>query len=299
MSCLTVWALFGDDLRVILTNRAADVLFNVSFLFCFAVFAAEILASCMCKQGYIMGFFFFLDIFSTLSILLDVGWISNTILGQSQGGSGNQVARAAEASKIGARAARILRILRLIRLIRIVKLYKAAAQRKKKDKSDPKQLDPVKPKAEGDLKDSIKLRESNVPQSKLVDRLNGSGEPRDRQRNPGKPEDPGLPPRRNQRFESVVFLGQNSGLGDRLTPEEEQEVQKDLLEFENEQRLRDQRLIEDSIKETEVGKQVSFNITKILISLIMLIMVSVPLFTNETYSNDLTPQGASVDMLAK
>ena len=78
-----------------------------------------------------MGFYFWLDFISTLTLLLDVGWINDAVFGTGDSQtnvalSGAGIARAARASKIGSRAGRIVRILRLIRLIRIVKLYKAS-----------------------------------------------------------------------------------------------------------------------------------------------------------------------------
>ena len=83
-------------------------------------------------NDYFLGFYFWLDIVSTLTLLLDVGWISEAIFDTGSSTnvvlSGATIARAARTSKIGSRAARIVRIIRLIRLIRIVKLYKAKEQ---------------------------------------------------------------------------------------------------------------------------------------------------------------------------
>ena len=44
--------------------------------------------------------------------------------------------------------------------------------------------------------------------------------------------------------------------------------------------------LEDLLKETEVGKKLTAKITKIVITLILMIMFSVPLFSLDTYVID-------------
>jgi hypothetical protein len=85
------------------------------------------------RDDYWLGFYFWLDIISTVSLIFDIGWIMDLIVGVGQTSSnGNNVqqatkmARAGRGARIGTRAARLARIIRLIRLLRIVKLYKSA-----------------------------------------------------------------------------------------------------------------------------------------------------------------------------
>ena len=300
ISVVTLWALIGDDLRIIFTDRSYDTGFYLSFLICFLLFTIEILCSCYSKENYMWGFFFFLDVISTLSILLDVGWISDIVFSGGDGGSNDQVARAAKASRIGARAARLLRILRLIRLIRIVKLYKAAAN-ERKERNKKKESGN---KSDTDMKVNSKIKEGQT-QNQLPLPISSSRNVRERERSKQDLRNDGeVPPyhvRRNVRLESINVL-QNSSVvvpGEKLSPEEEEEIQNDLVEFEFELKVRDERIIQDAIKETEVGRKVTSNITKILISLIMLIMVSVPLFANETYSSQYTDQETSIDLLSQ
>merc|ERR1719473_2436461 len=77
-----------------------------------------------------MGFFFYLDVVSTLSLILDVSWLGEILFcqGDDDAGGGNAI-RASRASRAGTRAARVVRI---IRLIRIIKLYKAIQDAKAK-----------------------------------------------------------------------------------------------------------------------------------------------------------------------
>lgn len=90
------------------------------------------------QKDYFLGFYFWLDTISTLSLLTDIGWLMEAILGggsvdAANASSASSLARAGRAARIGTRAGRIVR---LIRLIRIIKLYKNArnAMDKQKDK---------------------------------------------------------------------------------------------------------------------------------------------------------------------
>ena len=134
---VTIYALFADDLRLAATSLPADpVFFSLSCvaMFCFAL---ELVASSLVKDDYWLGFYFWLDLLATVSMISDIGWAWEAILGTDQGGStssgvtkSTQLARAARASRAGTRAGRILRLVRIIRLIRLVKLYKIAQQAK-------------------------------------------------------------------------------------------------------------------------------------------------------------------------
>ena len=123
----------ADDFRVSVFGKWADTYFYIGTIFCFIIFTIELLLSCYAKKDYLFSFFFYLDFVSTLSLLFDIGWITDLIFNtESDDGTNSQnaaqLAKAAQASRIGTRAARVIRIVRLIRLIRIIKLYKAIQQ---------------------------------------------------------------------------------------------------------------------------------------------------------------------------
>ena len=136
---ITVFVLFADDLRQLTAGPDTDSVYYILILICFGVFIVEIVLSSIAVPNYTYGFYFWLDIISTATLLMEVGWISGAIFGTN--GAVNRtlssvtLARAARASKIGSRAGRIVRILRLIKLIRITKLYKASEQAQANTKS--------------------------------------------------------------------------------------------------------------------------------------------------------------------
>lgn len=126
----TIFSLFSDDLRTIVASVTTDYIFWYFTCIIFSFFMMEIVLGSLFQKNYFCGFYFWLDLVSTLTMLLDIGWINSAIFGTSapsvfqKGKSGLVIARAARASKIGSKAGRLIRILRLIRLIRLAKLKK-------------------------------------------------------------------------------------------------------------------------------------------------------------------------------
>lgn len=132
MTIATIYALFGDDLCMLAFTYKADNTFYSITTLCLLLFVIEIILASVAKQGYLGGFFFWLDLISTFSLLFDIGWIWNVIYGNSMNTSAasqaTQVSRISRGAQVGTKTGRILRIMRLLRLIRIMKLYKHAQQ---------------------------------------------------------------------------------------------------------------------------------------------------------------------------
>ncbi|CAE8618888.1 unnamed protein product [Polarella glacialis] len=118
---LTFYALVGDDLRLLTTNKPSDILFNGLTIVCLTFFTLELVLSSIAKQDYFLGFFFSLDLVSTASLLLDLTWVSSALESNDDMAAGNQ-ARSGRTARLGGSIGRVVRVMRLIR---IVKLYKA------------------------------------------------------------------------------------------------------------------------------------------------------------------------------
>ena len=149
---MTVYALFGDDLRLAATTRPSDDGFFAMSSVCLVFFLLELILSSLVKDGYILGFYFWLDVLSTVSLVSDIGWLWDLIIGSQdigkQTAKTSQVLRAGRASRVGTRAARILRIIRVIRLIRVMRLYKLARETRET-------REPAKVEAAGRLQRSL------------------------------------------------------------------------------------------------------------------------------------------------
>lgn len=72
------------------------------------------------QEEFFLGFYFWLDLVATLSLISDIGWIWDKMTGTEDVNAGNaeqasQLARAGRGARVGTRAGRIVRIIRLIR----------------------------------------------------------------------------------------------------------------------------------------------------------------------------------------
>ena len=76
MTIITIYALFGDDIRVLVTNKDGDPIFWILNIIALISFGTEIILSSLSKPNYFNGFFFWLDFISTLSLLLDIGYVT-------------------------------------------------------------------------------------------------------------------------------------------------------------------------------------------------------------------------------
>ena len=168
MTAVALWSLFGDDARLAAFEAEDDFAFVAVTYACLALFTLEMCALCVAKEGYAFGFYFWLDLIATASLLLDVpefmaasGLRSPTLCDFAEsasfgldalaapdavaqaGDDGETVdgafLRAARASRAGTRAGRIVRVVRLARVLRLCGLWRAhaaAAARRTEAKSD-------------------------------------------------------------------------------------------------------------------------------------------------------------------
>jgi len=118
---LTIFALFGDDLRLSALTIDEDPAFIVISAIIFAVFFVELALTTYANIGFALSFFFWLDLIAWLSMVTDVTPLWDAIQGLFDAGEDAADFSVAK----NARAARTIRIIRLIRLVRIIKLIKS------------------------------------------------------------------------------------------------------------------------------------------------------------------------------
>jgi len=112
-------------------------------IFAFSIFLFELVINTIALPDYFLSFFFWLDLCSTFSLLLEIKIAMNTIIGNINYrddqliNDGITISRASRGAQIGSRAGKITRMVRLLRLVSMVKHYKNAYQSlasfKKKD----------------------------------------------------------------------------------------------------------------------------------------------------------------------
>ena len=155
MTLVTIYALLGDDLKLLTTTMEADIYFTWCTSIALVLFMLELILASIGKEGYLNSFFYWLDLVSTLSLVTDIPPIWNKVIGDTatddvgaddpdkkkDDGSnkkqdGASLARASRGARIGTKAGRIARVVRLIRLVRIVKLYKSGVNQQQKREKD-------------------------------------------------------------------------------------------------------------------------------------------------------------------
>ena len=129
----TIYALLGDDLRLLLFTKPSDPFFIGLNVLTLCFFITELVISSVVIKSYFLNFFFWLDLIAALSIITDIEPIWNVIIGiedsdepldeDNLGLRGGQ-----RGARLSTKAGRMARVVRLFRLIRIVKLYKQTLQ---------------------------------------------------------------------------------------------------------------------------------------------------------------------------
>lgn len=72
MLIVTIYALIGDDIRILAFNKDHDPVFLFLNVLALSLFLIELLFSSLGVKGYFGSFFFWLDLLSTLSIVTDI-----------------------------------------------------------------------------------------------------------------------------------------------------------------------------------------------------------------------------------
>jgi len=141
ISAITIFALFGDDIRVSSFPKSIDTIFFSISLVGMLAFTAELVVFTVAKPGYYRGFYFWLDIIATITMISDIGFIWEPLLAiilSDDGTKGNSqdAIDAIQASRVGTKSSRIVRIVRLVRLVRMVKLYKMSSSNKSEEEHE-------------------------------------------------------------------------------------------------------------------------------------------------------------------
>lgn len=136
MMILTIYALYGADMNQIYGSDGFDDAFGFISLAAMCLFLLEMLLTCIAKDGYTWSTYFWLDFIAAISLLGDVPYFNQQLVGNSFA-----AARAGRASKAGTRAARIVRVIRLIRLTRLIRLMKSMrGDKEDEDNKDSKEM---------------------------------------------------------------------------------------------------------------------------------------------------------------
>jgi len=84
MFIFTLYALIGDDVRLLTFSKKSDTAFLVLNLLTFILFTVELIISSLSVKDYFGSFFFWLDLISTISLIADIDPIWTAITSGSE-----------------------------------------------------------------------------------------------------------------------------------------------------------------------------------------------------------------------
>lgn len=128
-----VLALFLRDIFVLAqvpTNAELDAVLTCVFV----LFALEFIGLTFCEASYFLGFFFWMDLVGTLSMIFDISYMlgidasAPVRVGDATAGENFILVRAARAAKLGARAGRLSRVLKILRFLPLITMGESAKQ---------------------------------------------------------------------------------------------------------------------------------------------------------------------------
>ena len=80
MTIITLYALFMDDIRILVFPKEVDSTFSTIAIFVLIIFLIELVLFCFTKPDYWNSFFFWLDLLGTASVMTDIGWLMESII---------------------------------------------------------------------------------------------------------------------------------------------------------------------------------------------------------------------------
>ena len=102
-------SLFVVDIWIMANgSEDSDVIIDGLMFFIFVSFTIECVILTLTHDSYFNGFFFYMDVIGTLSMILDISWMSKRL--GLQGGGDAQLLRAARSAKIGAKSSRLAKL---------------------------------------------------------------------------------------------------------------------------------------------------------------------------------------------
>ena len=121
---ITVFILIEEEIKNIVTKKKADAHFSVLVIIFMVYYIFELIAYSRIIKDYFLNFYFWLDLISIITTLLDVHWFYNLIIEKVGGGKIETVEDLMKRneSKVSL-TIRVLRILRIVRVVRVTKIY--------------------------------------------------------------------------------------------------------------------------------------------------------------------------------
>lgn len=123
MTCLFLSLFFADVWIMEDPPNSADVGKDVILTIVLVLFLIETTMYSMCQEFYFLGFYFWMDIIGTFSIILDLSYVTDAF-DTRQGKRTGSYLRAVRAAKLGARYGRLMRFFKFMKYLRHLPCFK-------------------------------------------------------------------------------------------------------------------------------------------------------------------------------
>ncbi|CAD8192818.1 unnamed protein product [Paramecium pentaurelia] len=256
MAIVTIYALFGDDVRILSVDKQGDDVFFVLTVICMVAFIVEITLTSIAKPEYILNFYFILDVISTLTMILDLGWITDTWYSGDLT-SASQIKSIGTASRAARKAARVIRV---IRLVRLVKLYKHARQQMEREQQRKLLQDLLRQAQQSKSQDQQQQQQQQQEQNLTIQQIIPQN---DESRNNSQNE-----------IEAAKTPDRNSNSQNKSSQVSSQ--------------------AENQIKESIVGAQLSDLVMRRVITIILAILISIPVLSLDTYQETISSYDSGI-----
>ena len=122
--CITIFIIIEEEIKSLFTKKSADLPFSIIIIIFMAFNIFDLVAYSILIKDYFLNFYFWLDILSIISTLLDIHWFYNSIIESVGGGKINSIEDLMKRNeeKVSL-TVKVFRIIRIIRIVRITKLY--------------------------------------------------------------------------------------------------------------------------------------------------------------------------------
>ena len=113
LNIFVIYSLVADYIRILFFRKEVDPIIDVFTMIVFVSFCLEICMYCFATKDYICKFYFWIDIISTVLLILDLTFVSNSVFYSSD--------TTDNASKVVTRLGKYFRVIRLIRILKLLK----------------------------------------------------------------------------------------------------------------------------------------------------------------------------------
>eukprot|EP00948_MAST-09A_sp_MAST-9A-sp1_P002685 g2685.t1 len=119
--------LFLADLWILASvPNEQDNVMNAILLLSTFIFIVEISICSWVIPGYLFGFFFWMDVLGTASVVIDLTWVSNFMFEETS--QDYTLLRTAKTTRLGARAGKLTRLTRIVRVVKVMRFFTSYTQ---------------------------------------------------------------------------------------------------------------------------------------------------------------------------